>query len=275
MKQKIIALFTCFNRKEITKRAIHQLLKEETKNIELTILIVDDNSTDGTKEMVQKLDNDKIILLETNGDCYYTGGMIKGMKYILRNNLKADYLMILNDDVDFKKGFIKKMIDFQSLKKNSVIVGPTSNDEGNLTYGGIRYLNNRSAEYEYIGPDDTNKCDTFNANCVLIPFDCFFKIGPMDDKFIHGFGDFDYGFSCKKKNYNIYVLNEFVGKCNRNIIGKSWTDNSLSRKERIRLLNHPKANPTKQTFYYFNKNFNFYLALKCAYVPYIKILLKK
>lgn len=272
---KVISLFTCFNRKKFTLRVINQLLNEQTTNIEIDICVVDDASTDGTKEEITSMNKPNIEVIQTKGNYYYTGGMIYGMQHILQSDKEYDYLLILNDDVDFNKDFLSKMIENSIENDNPILVGATKDNNGNLSYGGIKYKNKKSEIYDMIGPLNNICCDTFNANCVLIPYSAFKKVGTMDKHFIHSLGDFDYGLQFKKNNYKIMVANEYVGFCNRNSDNIGWKDTSLSRITRIKKLNIPKGNPTKQTFYYFKKNFNLKLALKYSIIPYLKILLKK
>ena len=55
MKKKILAIFTCFNRKEKTLSCIKGLL-EENPGISLDFLAVDDKSTDGTAEALEQME---------------------------------------------------------------------------------------------------------------------------------------------------------------------------------------------------------------------------
>ena len=47
---EILAIFTCHNRRELTKRGIETLSRNE--NVTFHYVVVDDGSTDGTKEMI-------------------------------------------------------------------------------------------------------------------------------------------------------------------------------------------------------------------------------
>ena len=53
---KILAIFTCFNRKELTKRGMATL--SENKNVTFDYVILDDNSSDGTHEMLKQMRDD-------------------------------------------------------------------------------------------------------------------------------------------------------------------------------------------------------------------------
>lgn len=272
---KVLVLFTCFNRKKITMTAINKLLEEKSSKIDLQIIAVDDCSTDGTYEMLQK-QKKNIIVLRTKGNYYYSKSMRYGMKYIKQNKLKFDYLLMINDDVMFYQGFINKLITYQQSHQNSIIVGCTEDDNGDLSYGGIKYLPN-SIMFNRIGPNNMQECDTFNGNCNLIPYNCFINSKIMDRHYRHSIGDFDYGFDCRKNGmYKIIVFDQYIGKCNRNSLENTWFNKDLSKIKRIKLLNSIKSgNPSIKTFYYYNKNFNLKLAIKSVLWPYKEIFRKE
>lgn len=92
----VYAIVVTYNRLEWLKKNI-QALKSQTFQIN-TICIVDNASTDGTKEFLKELEeNDtqiKCLRLERNTGG--AGGFYNGMKYALTEN--ADWLWIMDDD---------------------------------------------------------------------------------------------------------------------------------------------------------------------------------
>ena len=88
-------------------------------------------------------------------------------------------------------------------------------------------------------------------------------------------GDFDYGFSARKKGVRIKVSNEYVGVCPDNPIQATWRNTCLSRKERMRRKESPKGLPGKEWFHYLNKNYNLLTAIIYSLIPYLRIILKK
>ena len=50
---KILAIFTCYNRKELTKRGMATL--SENRDVTFDYVILDDNSSDGTREMLKQM----------------------------------------------------------------------------------------------------------------------------------------------------------------------------------------------------------------------------
>lgn len=270
---EILAIFTCFNRKDKTEKCIRTIVSGNPK-CKFTFIVVDDGSTDGTVECLTELTHEfDIHILRGNGDLFYSGGMHTGMEYALKNLSHAyDYMLMVNDDVEFISESIQSIISQSKEQQNAVIVGVMRNDDGRMSYGAIKY----TSGYKYRKLDISEwktPADTFNANCVLIPYKAFEKTGSMDEYYRHSLGDFDYGLALKRQGFKIYSSREFVGVCNNNFSKNTWTDISLKRKVRIQKKESVKGAPTKQWFYFLKKNFGILTALKGSVTPYIRILI--
>ena len=98
------------------------------------------------------------------------------MDYTL-NALWGDYILIINDDVEFYDHCIEMMLELSLKKRNSVIVGTTCDQNGKLTYGAIKYI--KGICYKTLEISSNERADTFNANCVLIPYLAFQKTGSI------------------------------------------------------------------------------------------------
>ena len=272
---KVLSIFTCYNRKQKTKKCI-ETIEECNPTCDFTFVVADDGSTDGTYEMLQDLQSKaNIHIVRGKGDWFYSGGMHIGMEYALQNlPHDFDYFLMMNDDVIFFENSIQCMISQSISQGDAVVVGAMCNDCGELSYGAVKY----TSGYKYRKMDIQEweiPTDTFNANCVLIPYNAFEKVGAMDPFYRHSLGDFDYGLSLKKAGYDIFQSKEFAGMCNNNNSKGTWTDTSLSRTERFRRKESIKGAPTKQWFYFLKKNFGLPIAIKGSLTPYIRILIGK
>ena len=190
---RVLALFTCFNRKEKSVHAVESLISGNPQ-MDFTFLVVDDGSTDGTAEALQKF---PVRILRGDGSLFYSRGMGLGMDTLLREKTDYDYLLMMNDDVAFFPRCIEALAT-QSGGRD-VIVGATRDTRGNLSYSGIRY--EKGIHYRFMNPGEAQEADTMNANCVLIPYDLFRKTGSMDKHYHHSLGDFDYGFALRQEGH--------------------------------------------------------------------------
>ena len=111
----ILGLMTCYNRKEKTVRALKSLI-QGNQTIQFSFIVVDDGSTDGTKEELAKLPEVQIV--SGSGSMFYSGGMRAAIKEAKKIQKDFDYCLLFNDDVDFWESSIENLC-----KKDSDIWG--------------------------------------------------------------------------------------------------------------------------------------------------------
>lgn len=273
-KREVTVILTCYNRKEKTAHCVSTLV-EGNPSLHFSFIVVDDGSSDGTVdalgELHQKNDSFQLTILPGDGNLFWAGGMRKGMLKA-KEEPETDYYLLVNDDVAFQDGCIEKMVQSAVGK---VIVGATCDRNGKLTYSGVRYTG-KGIENRRIGIEEADRtCDTFNANCVLLPGRVFLEQDVIDERYVHALGDFDYGLSLKKNGVRMEVYPEYVGVCEKNSDKGTWLDRSLSRRERIRKKESMKGAPTKQWFYFLKKNFGFIRACMYSITPYVRIAFGK
>ena len=269
----ILMLFTCYNRRETTKKCIDSLLGN--RNVTLDFVAVDDNSTDGTKSMLQQYSN--VTVLDGNGNLYYSGGMRKAIAYAKKMDLtKYSYILFVNDDVLFYENSIDRLVEYEG-NSNYIISGAVCDSNGNFSYGGERRISGfRPGGYEHVDITDSDlRCDTTCANCVLIPTDIFIKLPNIDKVYSHSMGDFDYFLEAVRKGYTILSSDFYVGQCNDNPIAGGWADTSLPRLVRLKKKESPKGLPFKEHFHYIRKNHGILKAIFFSITPYIRILIGK
>ena len=302
-------MLTCHNRKEKTVKCIESLVRGNEADIDF--IVVDDGSTDGTKEALEELErslltpketDSRIKVISGDGNLFYSGGMRKAMEEAKRdakNDRAADVYVLANDDAEFDVRVLDEVcgglihVDEQSTvdfaesnandnrRKNEIVhgrtvvaVGAMRDSAGNCSYGGVKYT--KGIHYKKVTPTDEDRtCDTFNANFVAIPNHIFMEMPIIDPVYRHSLGDFDYGLQIKKAGYPIEVTDHFVGTCDNNPSKGTWNDRTLSRIERIRKKESVKGAPAKQWFYFLKKNFGLLYAIVYSVTPYIRIMLGK
>lgn len=272
---KIVVVMTCHNRREKTVRCLEKLHTGNDSN-EYHYIVVDAGSSDGSCEEIEKAGYNDVELIHAEPTLFWNGGMHRGIEIGMKNADSYDYMLLVNDDVDFIPGIIDKMVDYSAKPDlaGSVIVGATCDTSGKFSYGGILY--NKGISYSMVGIDRPDvRCTTFNANCTLIPMDIMKLVGNVDPYYKHSMGDFDLGFKITRERKTIYVMPEYVGVCNDNPIEGSWQDTSLGIRKRIQLKESFKGLPFKDWFHYLNKNFGLVTACVRSVTPYIKIFVGK
>ena len=106
--KKVIAVVVTYNRKELLKECIDALLKQEYS--ECKILIVDNASTDGTKEYIKEyIEENKIIYKNTGANLGGAGGFNYGMKEAYK--IGCDFVWLMDDDCIVHKDTLSKLIE--------------------------------------------------------------------------------------------------------------------------------------------------------------------
>lgn len=244
---RIAVLMTCHNRRETTVRCLRRLLPQ--LGIEDRVFLVDDGSTDGTGEEVERMfecsnvRNGRVI--KGDGTLYWAKGMAlawcEALKYERRVHSSAstfafDYFLWLNDDVMLKPDAIVGLLaDWEECgDTRSVIVGACSADEREMacTYGPT------DAKNRLMPPNGIPQYAKgwFAGNCVLIPREAYEVVGIISDEYTHARADYDYAERLKRAGIPFFCASRYVGACVRDDAAKMKDKNLW---QRIRLLWSP------------------------------------
>jgi GT2 family glycosyltransferase len=106
-KPKVVVLILSYNGKELLDDSVSSYLNNEYSNFQ--IVVIDNGSTDGTMEYVEKKWPD-VFVLRTQKNLKYSGGFNLGLSYAF-NKINADYVLITNNDVKADRNVIQKLVD--------------------------------------------------------------------------------------------------------------------------------------------------------------------
>ena len=97
---------------------------------DLNILIIDDNSPDGTADIVKDLNNEKIFIIEREAKKGLGSAYVEGFSWSLKNN----YQKIIQMDADLSHDPIEINPMFELLDNNDLVIG-------SRYIGGLRVIN--------------------------------------------------------------------------------------------------------------------------------------
>lgn len=106
-EKKVIAVVVTYNRKELLKECINALINQNYKNCE--ILIVDNASTDATKEYVLGIQNERIHYVNTGSNLGGAGGFNFGIKEAYK--MGCDFIWLMDDDCIVHKNSLTELIN--------------------------------------------------------------------------------------------------------------------------------------------------------------------
>lgn len=274
---KVIALLTSFNRVAHTVECLSRLYAAALKNgVELSIILVDDGSSDGTAQKVGHAFPD-VEIISGHENLFWCRGMhLAQARAEVRD---ADFLLWVNDDTHiFQDAFGVVFAAYHSTRiegcAGPIVVGATCDkDSGVTTYSGcVSKGTLRRFQFRQIFESGkVTACDSMNGNFVLIPMDVARKIGNLDPAFEHALGDLDYGLRAKKSGIQVVVASEYIGTCSRNPIVGTYRDTNLALHKRLRMLFSRKGLPTRSWLGFTRKHGGVLWPLYFSF-PYLKLL---
>ena len=104
----VVAIVVTYNRKELLKKCIKALLEQEKSDL-CDILVIDNASTDGTKEEINEyVNSNKIIYMNTEKNIGGAGGFNFGVKEAIKLGYK--YMWLMDDDCIVYNDSLKELL---------------------------------------------------------------------------------------------------------------------------------------------------------------------
>ena len=240
---RIAVIITAFNRKEKTLSCLERLYKGLSEQVNITVYLTDDGSTDGTYDAVSEC-FPEVIISEGDGTLFWGGGMNLSWKRAVEDGGYDGYLW-LNDDTELFDNIWSELVEADSycrktFKTGGIYVGSTKDrHSGNLTYGGSVNVSKWRSLFKKLKPNGTfQQCEIANGNITYVSHDVVKRIGCLYHGYKHG-ADYDYTYWANKEGFPILILRDYMGFCEND--HKSLRENLLKRtiKERIKYLYAP------------------------------------
>ncbi len=123
---RVLVIIPTYNEAENIKSLIPKVLEQEKKlgsSVEIEVLVVDDNSPDGTAQIVKRLQETykgKVHLIERPGKLGLGTAYVEGFKYALENNY--DYVFEMDADFSHDPKEIPKILN-GALDSYDIVIG--------------------------------------------------------------------------------------------------------------------------------------------------------
>ena len=148
---KVVALLTCHNRRDLTVKCL-KLLEAASSGLSVSIVLVDDGSSDGTAEAARQ-QWPGIRVVDGDGELFWAGGMALAERTALEEFPDATHLLWLNDDVELDHDALTRLLDLSANEPRAVIAGalhaPHSNE---ITYSGLERPDRHPMRYRRVSP---------------------------------------------------------------------------------------------------------------------------
>jgi GT2 family glycosyltransferase len=273
---RLSILIPVHNGIEYTKHCIENLkgvIYNDNKTLETYIVVIDDGSTDGTAEWLQKMNYANIYVVKGNGSLWWSGGINSGARFSI-SQLAANYLLLWNNDILPDKNYFLELKKLILTNDNATIIGSKIYSDKEMTsiwsFGG--FFNTRTGKFYMEGYKKKDEgqyeiplsVDWLPGMGTVIPKSVIEDLGYWDDiNFPQYHGDSDFTFRAKKYGYKLYVYPQL----------KIWNDvantgikHNLKFRNLIHQLSDIKSNLNLK------KNFLFYKRYSTSPIAYFHLL---
>jgi len=229
-KPKISVVIANWNRKNDTLETLHSLRESSLDRILLEVVVVDNGSTDGSSDAVEKFsqtatkDGFSIVQVLNKENLGFCKGNNVGIKRALDGG--ADYLVLLNNDTVVEKNIFNNFMEVYLRNRNLGAISPKiyfapgfefhkerykKSDLGKVIWaaGGDIDWNNVYATNHGVDEVDTGQFDKAReidfgtGACIFIPRNVIEKVGMLDENLFAYFEDADLCIRIKKAGWKI------------------------------------------------------------------------
>jgi GT2 family glycosyltransferase len=207
-------IIVSYNTKKLTLECIKSIFVNKD-DLNLEVIVVDNNSKDGSFQALKQLEKDKkIILIKNKKNLGFSKANNQGIK-----KSKGKHVLLLNSDTLVKDSALKKMYDFAEENNDAGVVGSRLlNDDGSVQESCLHFPTIKNAIKEYwlgkeglfekYAPDtDTPvKVDAVVGASFLITQKALNSVGLLNEKYFFYFEDIDYCRSIKQRGLSVYYL---------------------------------------------------------------------
>ena len=198
---KITIVFPTYNGWKDTQECLNSLLKLDYPKKKLQIIVVDNNSNDGTVQNIKKY-FPIVTLIKSPKNLGYS----KAINIAARQS-KSDYILFANNDIVLDKNYLKEMIALAESNHQIGIVGHLAflkDNRKKLAFDGLRV--NPYLSYHQYDLSDINKireCDLPPAGGFLARREMLDEIGLLDEGYFLYFEDLDLCLRTKKYGWKV------------------------------------------------------------------------
>jgi GT2 family glycosyltransferase len=183
------------------KQYIYDCITSVLKNNPLEVIVVDNSSTDGTTDFVEKK-IPEVIVIRNSKNLGYGGGNNLGVE-----RAKGEYIVILNPDTIVEDGWLEELLKPLEEKDDLISTPKVVRSDGSAVWGNIEHftgltfardLNENSEKFEYL--------NGFSGSCFAIKREDYLKLGGFDENFFIYMDDAEFSWRLHTKGFKILYI---------------------------------------------------------------------
>jgi len=221
-----------YNTKALLRQCLQSLYDNDQGNVRFDVVIVDNNSTDGSAAMVRgEFPEATLIVSEVNGGYAYANNI--GLRHFglpEAGGSAPRYALLLNPDTVLPPGTLGKMVAFMDEHPGAGIAGPKLvRPDGSLDKAckrgfptpqasfykitGLSALFPRSRRFgrynmTYLDPNRTAQVDSVVGAFMMVRREAIQQAGLLDEEFFMYGEDLDWAFRIKSSGWEVWYYPE-------------------------------------------------------------------
>ena len=198
--EKIGLVTITYNSAKVIKPFLECVWQQTHDNFQL--YIIDNTSIDGTLEILKKEQDERMCIIRNTSNFGVAKANNQGIRKAIKDG--CDQVLIINNDVEFESGLIKKLLQVQKEKDCSLVTPKMMyyDNSKHIWYGGGWFKKSKGYLPLHRGMKelDTGQYDKIEeveytpTCCLLAKKEIFKDIGFMDEKYFVYFDDTDFSF---------------------------------------------------------------------------------
>lgn len=217
MEEKISVILVNYNGMSFNDACIQSILKSSIRD-SLEIIVVDNASTDGSLEALQKVwgDQEKVHIIALDDNYGFAKANNIGIRWAMEQGYST--YVLLNNDTDIQEDTLERLLKCSQEHKALVVPKVLYADRpGVIWYAGGKLTPviwkpvhrglNRKDTGQY---DREEKCDFANGCCLLMTKEVIEKIGYLDERFFLYYEDTEYSLRARAAGVEIWYCGQAV-----------------------------------------------------------------
>lgn len=275
MSKDTFVIVLNYNNYSDTKECIESLLSTSLKRFE--IIVVDNNSSDGSGEQINSYFKENITYLKSNVNVGYAAGNNLGIKYAKEHDAK--YICVLNNDTIVFPDFLKRGIEYLEENKNTAFVAPILLNYSdsriqsiggivNLWTGGCITRFSKSKSIKYVGKYPSELCEDIESDyvggaCLLFKSSLIDLIGYIPENYFLFFEETEWCVKARKIGMKCICLHDWRIKHKGSASIDKYTGLHEYMLERNRVVFEKRNSKSKLQFFVFLMILYFKTAVSC------------
>ena len=210
--QKIAAITINYATPSDTLDCVYSLRQQTYPNLE--IIVVDNNSPDGSGIQLKKELNNICTVILSNDNNGFSAGNNIGIDYAISQG--ARWLLFINNDTILEPNMIQTLYDAVSI--NTIVIPKTYyySDKNILWDTGGMFAKNGRLKNRGINEQDCGQYNVqeevslFTGHCLLMPVECVEQAGKWDESFFMYIEDTEYSLRVKEHGFHIVYVPQAI-----------------------------------------------------------------